>query len=134
MSVVPFKDPFRVFSRETARAMMQKLDVNAEALSGSVRGKEYYLFFDTFDTLADGVSYFAEAMTTELEHGSAATPVDGNVTNDDPLKTAMIVVSHLCGIEYGEQFRKCYQFSPYYDALWWIEGMNSMWNQKKSKQ
>jgi hypothetical protein len=59
MSIVPFKDPFRHFSREQVREVMAKLDVNAEALAGPVRGKGYYLHFETFDTLSDGVAYFA---------------------------------------------------------------------------
>lgn len=135
MDVVPFKDPFRVFSREQVRAIMSKLHVNAEAIAGPIRRKDYFLQFDTFDTLSDGVSYFAEAMTIELEHGKTAAVVGANVTDDDPEKSAMIAISHLCGIEYGEKYEESYQFAPYYDFLMWMEGINSAWKKKlKTKQ
>lgn len=130
MSVWPWiplekKDPFRRFSRDQVVMMIDQLSVGAEAISGPKRqeARGSVLMFETFDTLADPVEYFAEAMNTELEHGRAGMSVGTNVTDDDPLLTAQIVRAHLEGVE-GDDRPPFTLFPQYYDWLWFVENLH----------
>lgn len=123
------KDPFRAFPRDQVAAIMGQLGVDPSNFDGPKRAKNYFLYFDTFDTLSDGLEYLAEAMTIELEHGRIAAKVGSNVTDDDPLKTAQIAVAHVSGVEYGED--SYVPFLQYYDMTIWNEAMHSAWCKKQ---
>ena len=105
---------------------MRQLRINDDMLTGphrmSYKGRT--LVLDTFNTLADPVEYFAEAMNTELEHGTVGAAVDTDVTRDEPLATARIVTAHLLGVESDSILLLDDGFPDYYDWLWWVEELH----------
>lgn len=121
------KDHFRRFDRKTVEEVMKAVGVTPQFLSRETRFgcPAKVMDFPTFDTIPDGVSYFAEAMNTELEHGKAGNEEQTNVTDDIPLATAMIAAAHVKGVEY-EGHRPYKPFPTYYDFLWWMEGVHEM--------
>lgn len=116
------KDHYRAFTRQQAAEAAAALKVDLASLSGARRKTDAgrVMHYDTMDTLSDPLDYWAEAMSTELEHGKAGSAYGTNVTDDDPLSTARIAAAHLFGVEYGGA--KPTPFPTYYDALWWMEG------------
>jgi hypothetical protein len=119
------KDPFRHFGRESVALLMDRMGVGAEAISGPKRREDGggILEFTTFDTLADPVEYFAEAMNIELEHGRAGASMGTNVTDDSPQATAQIVLAHIGGVE-GDESPPFEPFPQYYDGLMFMEAMH----------
>lgn len=117
------KNPYRHFDKYLVESCMRKLKINPKLLSGESRQKRPIAPYYTFHALSDGTDYFAEAMTIELEHGRAAAAIGANVTNDDPMTSAMIAWAHIAGVEYGAKppFKP---FIQYYDALIWMEVTN----------
>ena len=115
-----------VFTESTVIDMMIATGVEPAGLTGFNRRhyKGRTLDFDTFDSHADPVKYFAEAMKTELEHGTAGTASGTNVTGDDALATAKIAAAHLKGVEYGKDPSEFKPFPDYYDWLWWMEKLH----------
>jgi hypothetical protein len=98
---------------------MKLFKINPDMLSGKYRQDHSKIYFDTMDTIVDGVEYFRKALGTELEHGQI-NPIT-NVTEDDEVSTAQIVVAHLSGVE-ADKPQSTWKFFPgYYDALWWME-------------
>jgi len=89
------------------------------------------LYFDTYDSLADPIEYFAEAMTIELEHGKVGNRFGCNVTDDDADSTSKIAAAHILGVEYEgeEDYRSpgaaVKPFGDYYDFLMWMEQLHS---------
>ena len=116
-------NPFRNFSKETVEACVGQLQVDITTLNG--RAREHHssprLKFSTTQLQKDALHYFAEAMNTELEHGIAGPST--NITDDDALKTAQIVVAHLNGVEFG-RLTAPLPFPTYYDCLWWMEKLH----------
>jgi hypothetical protein len=106
---------------------MQKVDISEQFCSRETRANcpAKIMDFPTFDTLPGGIEYFGNALAIEAEHGRAGINLQTNLTNDDPLATAMIVAAHLKGVEFDEPppFKP---FSTYYDFLIWIETLHSM--------
>lgn len=115
-----------MFDRNQVAGLMLALGVDAEAISGHMRSTypARVLDFDTFETLADPVDYFMEAMRLELEHGTAGGPAT-NVSNDDVAITARIAAAHLMGVEHGEDPADFRPFPTYYDWLLWVERLHS---------
>lgn len=115
--------------RNRAASLMRRFGISPRLLHGKNRSRHSIRHLDTMDTLADPYAYFAKAMNTELEHGTAGSratvgfPFEHgtDVTQDDELKTAKIVAAHLRGVEHGKRPNN-WKFSPaYYDWLWYTE-------------
>lgn len=103
-------------------ALMRGMKIPADALTGPARRASSSRSLPTMrGPLADPVAYFAKALRTELEHGSAGAAVGTDVTRDNPVATARIVAAHLFGVEAGEGPQEWKAFPAYYDFLWWIE-------------
>jgi hypothetical protein len=121
------KDPFRRFSREAVEGIMKRVDVTPQFLSRKTRVgcPAKVMDFPTFDSIPDGVAYFAEAINTELEHGTAGETELTNITDDALLSTAKIAAAHVKGVEYGRS-PPFLPFPTYYDFLWWMEGLHEM--------
>lgn len=121
------KNHFRRFDHKTVVEIMKAVNVDPQSLSRDARSNcpAKVMDFPTFNSIPDGISYFAEAMNTELEHGKAGDSEQTNITDDVPLATAMIAAAHVKGVEYeGDKPYK--PFSTYYDFLWWMEGLHEM--------
>lgn len=118
--------PFRYFSRERVVATMGKLRMDAGMLSGDARktSRGRTLYFNSYDTYSDPVCYFAEAMSTELEHGTVGAGLNTNVTEDSTINTGRIVAAHLRGVERGKSPECFVPFIDYYDWLWWVEKLH----------
>ena len=119
-------NPFRYFSRAKVVAAMGRLRIDPGSITGDGRknSRGRTLVFDTFDTLSDPVAYFAEACSTELEHGTAGLAVNTNVTDDSVLNTARIAAAHLRGVERGKSPELFVPYVDYYDWLWWMEKLH----------
>lgn len=124
-----------MFKRGQVSKIVEGMGLDVAALEGSARAEGYFIDFETFVTVRDPLDYFAKAMETELEHGRAAAAVGANVTDDDPMQTAQIVLSHLCGIEFGREnprsVKMCPKFPQYYDFLWWMERTHESWTKQR---
>lgn len=118
------KNPFRHFSRDVAANAAYTMKIDLASISGKARAahKGTYMRFDTPAIYDDPLAYFAEAMSTELEHGRAGDREGTNVTDDDASLTSKIVAAHLLGVERDKR-RPYRPFPAYYDALWWNERM-----------
>ena len=117
--------PYRYFDKKTVIDCMMSTKMVAGDLTGHNRlnSKGKTLEFDTFSALADPVDYFAEAMSIELEHGSAGAEEGKDITGDCPLRTAQIAAAHLKGVERGKP-RPYVPFVDYYDWLMWMERLH----------
>ena len=116
---------FRYFPKNVVIDCMMRTGVVAADITGYNRtnypGRT--LIFETFATLSDPVEYFAAAMNTELEHGTAGDVEGTNVTDDDPTNTARIAAAHIRGVEkVGKRPYK--PFPDYYDWLFWMEKLH----------
>lgn len=118
-------DNYRYFTKSVVIDCMVRTSIVAAEITGynrtNYRGRT--LDFGTFATLSDPVDYFAAAMNTELEHGTAGDAEGTDVTGDDPMKTAMIAAAHIKGVERGGK-RPYKPFPDYYDWLWWMEKLH----------
>jgi hypothetical protein len=107
------------FTRNQVIKLMKLFHLSPFQLSGNNRKTHSKIFFETMNTISDGIDYFIKALETELEHGRVNHRT--NVTDNDPVSTAQIVVAHLLGVEYNEPSSQWKFFPSYYDALWYIE-------------
>lgn len=107
------------FTRNQTIKLMNIFKITPQMLSGQYRQDNSKIYFETMKTISDGVEYFRKALGTELEHGKINELT--NVTDDDAVSTAQIVVAHLFGVEHDESPSNWKFFPGYYDALWWME-------------